>query len=74
MFKRETSPLLSQMITFTTQSTFHSVTSNGITMGMVFITREAAENSAASLNREWKGQRTFGVKSWEAETFTSHEG
>lgn len=43
-------------------------------MGMVFITREAAENSAASLNREWKGQRTFGVKSWEAETFTSHEG
>jgi len=62
------------MITFTTQSTFHSVTSNGVTIGMVFNTRQAAETAAASLNKEWKGKRTFGVKSWEAETFTSHEG
>ena len=61
------------MITFTTQSTFHSVTSNGICIGMVYKTREAAETAAKSLNKEWKGQRVFGVKSWQAETFTSHE-
>ena len=40
---------------------------------MVYKTREAAETAADYLNKEWKGQRTFGVKSWEAETFTSHE-
>ena len=62
------------MVVFTTQSTFHSVTSNGVTMGMVYNTRQAAEEAAAYLNNTWKGQRTFGVKSWEAETFTSHEG
>ena len=62
------------MITFTTQSIFHSVTSNGVTIGMVYKTREAAETAAEYLNKEWKGKRTFGVKSWEAETFTAHEG
>jgi hypothetical protein len=62
------------MITFTTQSTHHSVTSNGISIGMVYLTREAAETAAEHLNKEWKGKRTFGVKSWEAETFTSHDG
>jgi len=41
---------------------------------MVYKTREAAETAAESLNKEWKGQRTFGVKSWESETFTAHEG
>tara|TARA_R110002012_G_scaffold96825_4_gene233170 strand:+ start:163 stop:351 length:189 start_codon:yes stop_codon:yes gene_type:complete len=62
------------MITFTTQSTFHSVTSNGVTMGMVYNTLQAAEDAAEYLNKQWKGKRTFGVKSWEAETFTAHEG
>jgi len=61
------------MITFTTQSTYHSVTSNGICIGMVYKTREAAQAAADRLNKEWKGQRIFGVKSWEAETFTAHE-
>lgn len=40
---------------------------------MVYKTREAAETAAEYLNKEWKGQRTFGVKSWEAEAFTAHE-
>jgi cation transport regulator ChaC len=61
------------MSTFTTQSTFHSVASNGVCIGMVYKTREAAETAAEYLNKEWKGQRTFGVKSWEAETFTAHK-
>jgi hypothetical protein len=62
------------MITFTSLSTFHSVTSNGVTLGKLYVTRQAAEAAAASLNKEWNGERTFGVKSWEAETFTAHEG
>ena len=65
--------LLKAMITFTSQSTFHSVTSNGITLGKLYVTREAAEKAAAALNREWQGQRTFGVKSWQQEVFTAHQ-
>ena len=64
---------LKAMITFTSQSTFHSVTSNGITLGKLYVTREAAEKAAAALNREWQGQRTFGVKSWQQEVFTAHQ-
>ena len=62
-----------QMITFTTQSTFHCVISNGVTLGKLYVTRQAAEAAAASLTKEWNGERTFGVKSWETETFTSWE-
>ena len=62
-----------QMITFTSQSTFHSVTSNGVTLGKLYVTRQAAEAAAASLNKEWNGERTFGVKTWQQETFTAHE-
>ena len=43
-------------------------------MGMVYNTLQAAEDAAEYLNKQWKGKRTFGVKSWEAETFTAHEG
>lgn len=62
-----------QMITFTSQSTFHSVTSNGVTLGKRYVSRQAAEAAAASLKKEWNGERTFGVKTWQQETFTAHE-
>tara|TARA_B100000073_G_scaffold328402_1_gene314926 strand:+ start:396 stop:587 length:192 start_codon:yes stop_codon:yes gene_type:complete len=48
------------------QRQFHSVTKNGVSMGMVFTTREAAEANAESMNKIWKGQHTWGVVSWEA--------
>ena len=51
-------------MTYTDQHQLHSVTKNGVSMGMVYVTREAAEENAASMNRIWKGQHTWGVVSW----------
>ena len=61
------------MKTFTATTTFHSVTSEGVSIGPWHLTREQAQAAADALTREWKGQRTYGVVSFDAETFTTHE-
>jgi len=61
------------MITFTSQSVYYQVTSNGIGLGALYVTRERAQRAATSLTREWKGTRSFGVTKLKIETWTAHE-
>ena len=61
-------------MTFVTQRQLHSVTKNGVSMGMVFTTREAAEANADSMNKVWKGLHTWGVISWTANDCFTQEG
>jgi len=62
-----------QMITFSSESTWYSVTSNGVTQGAVYVTPEAAQSKADALNHEWGGKRTFSITSYTQDTFTAHE-
>ncbi len=62
-----------QMITFSSQSTWYSVTSNGVTQGAVYVTPEAAQSKADALNHEWGGKRLFSITAYTQDTFTAHE-
>ena len=61
-------------MTYVTQRQYHSVTKNGVSMGMVFTTREAAEENADSMNKIWKGQHTWAVISWTVDDCFVNEG